>query len=184
MHILMALSCKCVQIKFLASSQNSAPRRTLPKFKIFSEKAKPGTPIVLAIPGFDPLVLPRSIQGISEAPGPKALEATLPSPVIISLKMFSLAPNLQTQKGVVIRMPKPFPYKDSHLVPWKYDVTLIFTRTRKEEVYTNISSSIVGLTRGGRCYTPEAIEKRGKRISRAQPSHSGIGSPLKKLRNS
>ena len=41
MHTLMALSCKCVQIKLVASCQNSAPRRTLPKFTIFSEKAKP-----------------------------------------------------------------------------------------------------------------------------------------------
>ena len=55
-----------------------------------------GTPIVPTIRGFDPLVLPNPIQGISGAFGPKALEATFPSQVIISLKMFSLAPNIQT----------------------------------------------------------------------------------------
>ena len=55
-----------------------------------------GTPIVPVIRGFNPLVLPKPIQVISKAPGPKALEAALPSPVIISPKMFSLAPNLQT----------------------------------------------------------------------------------------
>ena len=78
-----------------------------------------GTPIVLTIRGFDPLVLPRSIQGISRALGLKALEASLPGLVIISLKLFSLTPNLQTQEGVVIHMLKPFLYKGSHCVPWK-----------------------------------------------------------------
>ena len=56
------------------------------------------------------------ISGISRIPDPKALDAPLPSPVIISLKMFSLVPNMQTQEGVVIRLLKPFPYKDSHHV--------------------------------------------------------------------
>ena len=86
-----------------------------------------GTHVVPAIRGFDSLILPRSIQGISWAPGLKALEVSLPSLVIISPKMFSLAPNLQTQEGMVIRMPKLFRYKDNHRVPWKYNVTLIST---------------------------------------------------------
>ena len=86
-----------------------------------------GILVVPAIRGFDPLVLPRSIQGISGAPSLKSLEVTLPGLVIISPKMFSLVPNLQTQEGMVIRMPKPFPFQDSYCVPWKYNVTLIFT---------------------------------------------------------
>ena len=53
-----------------------------------------GTPIIPATQGFDPLILPKPIQGISRAPSPKALKAALPSPVIIGSKMFSLAPNL------------------------------------------------------------------------------------------
>ena len=55
-----------------------------------------GTPIVPAIQCFNPLILPKPIQGISGALGLKVLEAALPSPVIISPKMFSLVPNLQT----------------------------------------------------------------------------------------
>jgi len=90
-----------------------------------------GTPVDPAIRGFDPSVLPSSIQGISKAPSPKALEVVLPSPVITGPTMFFMAPNLQIQEGVVIRMPKPFPYKESHRVLWKYNVTLILTRTRK-----------------------------------------------------
>ena len=131
---------------------------------------------VPAIQGFDPLVLPRSIQGISRATSLKALEAALPSPVIISPKMFSLVPNLRNQEGVVIRMPKPFPYKDSHRVPWKYYVTLIPTRARKEEVCSNIPLGLAGLTRSGRCCTLEELEKRRKEISKstAEPVRSRV----------
>ena len=69
--------------------------------------------------------------------------------------------------------PKPFPYEDSHCVPWKYDVSLISTRTGKEEVYSNISSglsrltkssSLSRLTRSGHYYTPEELEKGRKEI--------------------
>lgn len=84
-----------------------------------------GTPVVPAIQGFNPLVLPRFTLRISGVHGPKALDTALPSQVIISPKMFSLALNLQTQEGVIIRMPKPFLCKDSHRVPWKYDVASI-----------------------------------------------------------
>ena len=63
-------------------------------------------------------------------------------------------------------MSKPFPYEDNHRVPWKYDVSLISTWTKKEEVCSNISSSISRLTRNGRCYTPEELEKRRKEIGK------------------
>ena len=63
-------------------------------------------------------------------------------------------------------MPDSFPYKDSHLVPWKYDVTLISTRTWKEEVCSNVSSGLSELTRSGWCYTPEEQEKRRKEIGK------------------
>jgi len=79
--------------------------------------------------------------------------------MVINLKMSFIAPNLQTQEGVIIRMLKSFPYEDSHCVPWKYDVSLISTRTEKEEVCSNISSGLSGLTRSGYCYTPKELEK-------------------------
>ena len=87
--------------------------------------------------------------------------------------MFSIAPNLQTQEVVIIRMLKSFPYEDSHHVPWKYDVSLISTRIEKEEVYSNISSGLFGLTRSGRCYTLEELEKRRKEIGK------GIAEPVR-----
>ena len=64
-------------------------------------------------------------------------------------------------------MPKPFPYKDSHHVPWKYDVILISTRTGMEEVCFNISSGLAGLTKSGRCYTPEELEKIREEIGKS-----------------
>ena len=64
-------------------------------------------------------------------------------------------------------MSKPFPYQDSHHVPWKYDVILISTRTGKEEVCSNISSGLAILTRNGRCYTLEELEKWRKEIGKS-----------------
>ena len=87
--------------------------------------------------------------------------------MVINPKMFSITPNLQTQEGVIIRMPKPFPYVDSHRVPWKYVMSLISTRTGKKEVCFNISSGLSGLTRSGRYYTPEELEKRRKEIGKS-----------------
>ena len=45
-------------------------------------------------------------------------------------------------------------------------MSLISTRTKKEEVYSNIFSSLSGLTRSGRCYTPKELEKRRKEIGK------------------
>ena len=76
--------------------------------------------------------------------------------------MFSLAPHLQSQKGVIIHMPKPFPYKDSHHVPWKYNVALISTRTGNEEVCSNVSLGLSGLIRSGQCYALKELKREGK----------------------
>lgn len=70
-------------------------------------------------------------------------------------------------------MPKPFPYNDEQSVPWKYDIRMISTHTGKEEVCSNVSLDLAGLTRNGRCYTLEEFEKRRKEISK------GIVEPVK-----
>ena len=108
--------------------------------------------------------MPKPASGISGVSGLKAIEANLPSPMVINLKTFFITLNLQTQEGVIIRVLKLFPYEHSHRVPWKYDVSLISTRTEKEEIYSNISSGLSRHTRSGRCYTPEELEKRRKEI--------------------
>ena len=86
-----------------------------------------GIVIIPTIRGFDPLILLKPTLGISKVSSLKALEAILPSPMVINPKIFFIVPNLQTQEGVIICMPKPFPYKDSYRVSWKYDVSLIST---------------------------------------------------------
>ena len=63
-------------------------------------------------------------------------------------------------------MPKPFPSSDSHRVPWKYDMTLIFTWTGKKKVCSIVSSGLSGLIRSGQCYTPKELEKRRKEIGK------------------
>ena len=92
-----------------------------------SSSIQEGTANFIAIRGFDPLILPRPVSRISRVSGSKALEAMLPSLVVIYPKTFFIAPNLQTQEGVIICISKSFPYEDSHHIPWKYDVSLIST---------------------------------------------------------
>ncbi|KAK9997915.1 hypothetical protein SO802_017518 [Lithocarpus litseifolius] len=85
--------------------------------RLASSSFQEGTAIVLAILGFDPLILPKPNSRIFGVFDSKALKAILPSSVVINLKTFSVEPNLQIQEGVIIRMPKLFPYEDNHYVP-------------------------------------------------------------------
>ena len=130
-----------------------------------SSSVQEGTAIFPVIQGFDPFILSKPDLGISGVFGLKALEAILPSLVVINLKTFS-TPNLQTEECVIIRMPKLFPYEDSHCVPWKYNVSLISIQTGKEKVCSNISLGLSVLTRSGHCYTLEELEKRRKGIGK------------------
>ena len=73
-------------------------------------------------------------------------------------------------------MPKPFLYKDSHRVRWKYDVTLISNRTGKEEVCFNICLGQARLTKSGQFYILEELEKMSKEIGKsiAEPVRNRI----------
>ena len=46
-------------------------------------------------------------------------------------------------------------------------MSLISTRTGKDEVCSNISSGLYGLSRSGRCYTLEELEKGRKEIDKS-----------------
>ena len=85
--------------------------------RLVSSSVQARTTIIPAIQGFDPLILPKPALRISEVFCSKILEAILPSPVVINPKTFPITPNLQTQEGVIIHMPKLFPYEDSHCIP-------------------------------------------------------------------
>ncbi|KAL0010983.1 hypothetical protein SO802_006091 [Lithocarpus litseifolius] len=110
-----------------------------------------------AIEGFTPLV--PALPAITRLASSSIQEGTTIIPAI-------RAPNLQTQKGVIIRMPKPLPYEDSHRIPWKYDVSLISTRTGKEEVCSNISSGYLGLLGVAVTIPSKSWKRGGKRLAK------------------
>uniref|UniRef100_A0A2N9FLT5 Uncharacterized protein n=1 Tax=Fagus sylvatica TaxID=28930 RepID=A0A2N9FLT5_FAGSY len=59
----------------------------------------------------------------------------------------------------------------SKRIPWNYGMKVISTRESKpktkEEVVGNLTSGLGGITRSGRCYTPEELEKRRKEAGKA-----------------
>jgi len=58
---------------------------------------------------------------------------------------------------LVVSAPQPFSYEDDHQVPWKYECS--FSTIEK----TMPVSDVDGITRSGRCYSPETAESsKGK----------------------
>ena len=55
-------------------------------------------------------------------------------------------------------------------------MTLISSLIGREEVCSNISSGLAGLTRSGRCYTPKELEKVRKEIGKgtAEPVRNKV----------
>uniref|UniRef100_A0A2N9GPI5 RNA-directed DNA polymerase n=1 Tax=Fagus sylvatica TaxID=28930 RepID=A0A2N9GPI5_FAGSY len=108
------------------------------------------------------------------------LEMSKPDPVVIQyatkekvmLQTASVSAVQSSEKvpSVVIQVPQPFPYHDNKRVPWNYGMKIISTREGKpkveEEVVGNLTSGLGGITRSGRCYTPEELEKRRKEIGK------------------
>uniref|UniRef100_A0A2N9GA71 Integrase catalytic domain-containing protein n=1 Tax=Fagus sylvatica TaxID=28930 RepID=A0A2N9GA71_FAGSY len=108
------------------------------------------------------------------------LEMSKPDPVVIQyatkekvmLQTASVSTVQSSEKvpSVVIQVPQPFPYHDNKRVPWNYGMKIISTREDKpkieEEVVGNLTSGLGGITRSGRCYTPEELEKRRKEIGK------------------
>uniref|UniRef100_A0A2N9HWY0 Reverse transcriptase n=1 Tax=Fagus sylvatica TaxID=28930 RepID=A0A2N9HWY0_FAGSY len=107
-------------------------------------------------------------------------EMSMPDPVVIQyaakekimLQTASVSTIQSSEKvpSVVIQVPQPFPYQDDKRVPWNYGMKIISTREGKpqteEEVVGNLTSGLRGITRSGRCYTPEELEKRRKEIGK------------------
>jgi hypothetical protein len=79
--------------------------------------------------------------------------------------------SLEKVLSVVIQMPQPFPYQDDKRVPWNYGMKVISTREGKpkteEEMVGNLTFGLGGITRSGKCYTPEELEKRRKEMGKA-----------------
>ncbi|EOY07994.1 Uncharacterized protein TCM_022312 [Theobroma cacao] len=63
---------------------------------------------------------------------------------------------------MIIEVPKPFPYKDNKAVPWNYNCKVQVSEAKKwiaesQDDAANITG-VGGITRSGRCYSPEAFE--------------------------
>uniref|UniRef100_A0A2N9H3M1 Uncharacterized protein n=1 Tax=Fagus sylvatica TaxID=28930 RepID=A0A2N9H3M1_FAGSY len=91
--------------------------------------------------------------------------------VVLQTASVSAVQSSEKVPSVVIQVPQPFPYQDSKKIPWNYGMKVISTRESqpktKEEVVGNLTSGLGGITRSGRCYTPEELEKRRKEAGKA-----------------
>ncbi|XP_022736187.1 uncharacterized protein LOC111289419 [Durio zibethinus] len=78
---------------------------------------------------------------------------------------------------VTIKVPGPFPYQNDKTVPWKYDYDVVVNPDT-----ANITG-VGGITRSGRCYTPEALEKARKekaKVGEENENQSGLDTTLEK----
>jgi hypothetical protein len=99
-------------------------------------------------------------------PDPVVIRYVTKEKVVLQTASVSAVQSSEKVPSVVIQVPQPFPYQDSKKIPWNYGMKVISTRESqpktKEEVVGNLTSGLGGITRSGRCYTPEELEKRRK----------------------
>ncbi|XP_052728311.1 uncharacterized protein LOC108320289 [Vigna angularis] len=95
------------------------------------------------------------------------LDVTLPEPLIIRFTRTTPTPVIQGRSPVVIHTPVPFPYKSEKAVPWRYGTHVVDEGqcieshfSSEDPVVKNISS-IGGMTRSGRIFTPPNLTGRG-----------------------
>jgi hypothetical protein len=103
-------------------------------------------------------------------PDPMVIQYATKEKVMLQTASVSTVQSSEKVPSVVIQVPQPFPYHDNKRVPWNYGMKVISTREGKpkmeEEVVGNLTSGLGGITRSGRCYTPEELEKRRKEIGK------------------
>uniref|UniRef100_A0A2N9GJ26 Integrase catalytic domain-containing protein n=1 Tax=Fagus sylvatica TaxID=28930 RepID=A0A2N9GJ26_FAGSY len=114
-------------------------------------------------------------------PDPVVIRYVTKEKVVLQTASVSAVQSSEKVPSVVIQVPQPFPYQDSKKIPWNYGMKVISTRESqpktKEEVVGNLTSGLggitrdltsgLGITRSGRCYTPEELEKRRKEAGKA-----------------
>uniref|UniRef100_A0A2N9IHF6 Integrase catalytic domain-containing protein n=1 Tax=Fagus sylvatica TaxID=28930 RepID=A0A2N9IHF6_FAGSY len=104
-------------------------------------------------------------------PDPVVIQYATKEKVVLQTASVSAVQSSEKVPSVVIQVPQPFPYQDSKKIPWNYGMKVISTRESKpktkEEVVGNLTSGLGGITRSGRCYTPEELEKRRKEAGKA-----------------
>jgi hypothetical protein len=103
-------------------------------------------------------------------PDPVVIHYATKEKVVLQTASVSAVQSSEKVPSVVIQVPQPFPYQDSKRVPWNYGMKVISTRESKpkrKKVVGNLTSGLGGITRSGRCYTPEELEKRRKEAGKA-----------------
>ena len=85
--------------------------------------------------------------------------------------MISKVKSQEKNPSVIIQLPQSFQHKDNKKVPWNYGMQVIATRENKSKIEErkvgNLTSGFEGITKSGRCYTPEELEKRRKKMGKA-----------------
>jgi hypothetical protein len=103
-------------------------------------------------------------------PDPVIIQYATKEKIMLQTASVSTVQSSEKVPSVVIQVPQPFPYHDNKRVPWNYGMKVISTWESKpkmeEEVVGNLTSGLGGITRSGRCYTPEELEKRRKEIGK------------------
>ena len=114
-------------------------------------------------------------------PDPVVIQYVAKEKVVLQTATVSTVQSLEKVSSVMIQVPQPFPYQDNKRVPWNYGMKVISTREVKpkteEKVVGNLTSGLGGITRSGRCYTSEELEKRRKEMGKA------VEDPVKKKGN-
>ena len=104
-------------------------------------------------------------------PDPVVVQYAAKEKVVLQTATVSVVQSLEKVPSTVIQVPQPFPYQYNKRVPWNYGMKVISTwegkPKTKEEVAGNLASGLGGITRSGRCYTPEELERRRKEIGKA-----------------
>ncbi len=104
-------------------------------------------------------------------PNPVVIQYAAKEKIVLQTATVSTVQSSEKVPSVVIQVPQPFPYQDNKRVPWNYGMKVISTREGKpkteEEVVGNLTTGFGGITRSGRCYTPEELEKKRKEMGKA-----------------
>lgn len=88
-----------------------------------------------------------------------------PKPLTISYREKPNTPNSKP-RPITIQIPTPFEYQSSKAVPWNYEYKVT---VGSEPLPIHNISGIGGLTRSGKCYTPEDLLKpKGKEKGKAK----------------
>ena len=104
-------------------------------------------------------------------PNPVVIQYAAKVKIVLQTATVSTIQSSEKVPSIVIQVPQPFPYQDNKRVAWNYGMKVISTREGKpkteEEVVWNLTSGLGGITRSGRCYTLEELEKRRKEMGKA-----------------